>query len=74
MSQSRYEVYDVQVDISKLYSVAYDLDSYEFQFAEDLDYEDNVLDSKTALERAQRFDSLKPSLANTFNLLSLTKE
>jgi hypothetical protein len=74
MSQSRYEVYDVQVDISKLYNVVYDLDSYEFQFAEDLDYEDNVLDSKTALERAQRFDSLKPSLANTFNLLSLTKE
>ena len=54
---------------------AYDLDSYEFQFAEDLDYEDNLLVFPgTAVERALRFDSLKPSLVKTFNLLSLTKE
>jgi hypothetical protein len=57
--------------------VPYELDSREFQFAEELDYEDIAMDTtdkQAALERALRFDRLKPSLVKVLTRLSLNKD
>ena len=65
------------------YCVPYAMDSQEFQYAEDVDYEDIAIDTtdkKAALERARQFDKLKRKwrirdlFFRTFTSLSLNKD
>jgi hypothetical protein len=62
--------------MSQAYRVTvYDMDSYKFQYPEDYEY--SLIDPKdkqAALERALRFDRLKPSLVKVLTRLSLNKD
>ena len=73
---------DIVHGVLSEYFEPYAMDSQEFQYAEDVDYEDIAIDTKenAALERARRFDKLKRKwrirdlFFRTFTSLSLNKD